>query len=223
MDDLLESVPQELKARFKEIVSVTDRFCDDRLNDEYRELCRSMAVELCQPDTPVASGKASGWAAGIVYAIGWANFLTDPAQVPHATALEIARGCGVSEATMHSRARKLKQGFGLDRFDLNWSLPSQQGNNPYLQIAVGMRAAGFIPPVIEMDSEDGVTFVHAPDDLELADMLRQLVESGDLPLDVDWGLEAGVLPGDLPDDDVLGFRITEVLPFDGRTDRPKGK
>ncbi len=79
MDELLQEVPERLRRRFAEIVALTDRFCEAYLDDEFKRLCRVMAAVLCQERFPVTSGKAAGWAAGIVYSIGWVNFLGDPA------------------------------------------------------------------------------------------------------------------------------------------------
>lgn len=91
MDKLLEKVLQELRPRFVEIVAITDKFCDDHLTDEYKELCRKMAVAVCQSRLPVTSGKVVSWAAGIVSALGWVNFLGDPSQKPHMRQEDIAK------------------------------------------------------------------------------------------------------------------------------------
>jgi hypothetical protein len=204
MEAYLTDVPPELRERCAQIVAVTDKFCGERLTDEYRDLCRDMAVDLCQPGTPVAKGKPSGWAAGIVYSIGWVNFLTDPSQEPHATAAEIAQGCGVSEATMHARSRELREGFELAPFEPTWSLPSRAHENPYLQIAAGLAEAGLLPPGIEFDPESGTISLGVdPEELEqlgayMAEMLEQVE-----------GLEP--LPDDALEPDVLGFQL----------DRPK--
>lgn len=89
-----------------------------------------MAVLVCQPDTPATKGKAQGWAAGIVYSIGWVNFVTDPSQSPHVSAAQIAQGCGTSEATMHAKAKVIRDGIELMRMDPSWTVPSRLGDNP---------------------------------------------------------------------------------------------
>src|SRR5438874_451564 len=91
MDDLLEGVPQKLRKRLAEVVAATDRFCDEHLDAEFKGLCREMAAELCRRGFPVGSGKAAGWAAGIVYSVGWVNFLGDPSQPHHMKAEDMAR------------------------------------------------------------------------------------------------------------------------------------
>jgi hypothetical protein len=217
MDEWLKEVPPKLRARFTEIVAITDKFCADRLNDEYRELCREMAMELCQPQTPVAKGKASGWAAGIVYAVGWVNFLTDPAQNPHAKAEEIAKGCGASPATMHARSRVLRRGLELDRFDPTWTLPSQLDRNPYFQIARDLQDAGLLPPGIDIDPATGTIALRfdPTDEAQMEEFLSQLAEAAGIvdepPLDL---FEENPFQ-----EDVLGFRPTPALPAPPRQQR----
>ncbi len=205
MDDWLAQVPAELRGRYGEIVAITDKFCSERLNDEYRGLCRALAASFCQPGTPVHKGKVAGWAAGIVYSIGWVNFVTDPAQDPHVTAAEIAKGCGVSESTMHNRSKDLREGFDLAPFDPSWSLRSVQEHNPFLAMAADLRAAGLVPPVVEVDTEDGqVLEIRLESDRQVAELLMQIVKSSG-----PQGLEAlftGPLDEDQPEE-VLGFQF----------------
>jgi hypothetical protein len=128
--DLMAEVHKAYAARFSELVEITDGFCDAHLNAEYKDLCREMAVEVCQEGSPVLHGKPEGWAAGIVYALGQVNFLTDPSQTPHMTAADIAKGLGVSTATMHAKAKVIREGLDLVPFDPDWCLPSNLEDNP---------------------------------------------------------------------------------------------
>jgi hypothetical protein len=130
MDDLRKQVPEKLRERFAEIVSLTDQFCDRHLNDEYKQLCREMAVAVCQEGSPVGGGKAAGWASGIVNSVGWVNFLSDPSQQPHLKTEDIAKGLGVSPATMATKAKVIREGLGLTPLDPDWTLPSKLGQNP---------------------------------------------------------------------------------------------
>lgn len=206
MEDYLTEVPPKLRERCTQIIAVTDKFCHERLTEEYRELCRDMAIDLCQPGTPVAKGKPNAWAAGIVHSVGWVNGLSDPSQEPHATAAEIAQGCGVSEATMHVRSRELRAGFDLAPFDPAWSLPSRAQDNPFLQLAAALAEAGLLPPGIEYDPQTGlISLGHDPRELDqlgayMAELLEELDDIEPLP-DDPWDEE------DSLDGDVLGFHL----------------
>ena len=123
-------VPEAYAARFADLVRLTDAFCDAHLNSEYKGPCREMAVTVCQKGWPVVSGKPEGWAAGVVYAIGRVNFLTDPNQNPHMKSTEIAEGFGVSVATMQAKTKVIWEGLDLIQWDPDWCLPSKMDRNP---------------------------------------------------------------------------------------------
>ncbi len=123
-------VPAEFRQLYLELVSLTDEFCNERLNVEYQELCREVAILLCQDGSPADRGKRASWASGIVYAVGWVNFLGDPSREPHVRSEEIAEWFGVSTATMHSKARTIREGLDLIPLDPRLTLPSRMGQNP---------------------------------------------------------------------------------------------
>lgn len=130
MGELLQQVPRKLQGRFKDIVAITDRFCETHLDAEFKQLCRDMAVVLSQQGCPLTSGKAAGWAAGIVYSVGWVNFLGDPSQPHHMKADDMAKAVGVSPATLMNRARVIRDGLDLRRMDPLWSTKGMLDRNP---------------------------------------------------------------------------------------------
>ena len=130
LGELLAAVPKAFADRFTDLVGLTDAFCDAHLNAEYKDLCREMAVAICQKGSPVLKGKAEGWAAGIVYALGRVNFLGDPSQTPHMKSKDIAKGFGVSIATMQAKAKVIREGLDLVPFHPDWCLPSMMDENP---------------------------------------------------------------------------------------------
>ena len=131
-DELPCDVPPEHRARFVEIVALTDEFCDRHLNDEYKAVCRKMAASLCQRGSPLLKGKVTRWACGLMYAVGRVNFLTDPNQTPHMKAEEIAAGFGVSPATMHGKNRAIRQGLDLMPLDPDFTIASLVDDNPLI-------------------------------------------------------------------------------------------
>lgn len=173
-ENLESAVPPENRGLFAALVGLTDAFCDARLNDEYKELCRRMAVLVCQEDSPAAVGRAKleGWAAGIVYVVGWVNFLTDPSQTPHLTAAQIAEGFGVSEATMHNRVRPIRDGLDLMRFQPEFTLPSRMDDNPFIWM---LSVNGFImdirsaPRGAQVAAFEAGLIPYVPADREAAD------------------------------------------------------
>lgn len=127
-----------------------DGFCDSHLNDEYKVLCRKMAVILVDAAPEILRGKPAGWAAGIVYALGHVNFLNDPEASPHVRTEDIARGFGVSVATMHSKARMIREAFELMPFHPDWCLPSLLEENPLVWM---LNVNGFLCDIRMMPRE----------------------------------------------------------------------
>lgn len=137
----VEGIPTSHADRYREILALVDVFCETHLNAEYKELSRKMAAAVCRKKGPALRGKASGWAAGIVYALGQVNFLTDPAQTPHMTSGQIAAGFGVSPATMMGKAKAIRDGLELMPLHPEWCLPSKLEDNPLVWM---LKVNGFI-------------------------------------------------------------------------------
>jgi hypothetical protein len=112
-------------------MTLTDDFCRAHLNDEFRDLCQSVAVAAGEAGLPLMSGKAAGWAAGMVGAIGFANFFSDPSQPFHLTMEEIARKIGVSPATLHSKSKAVRDGLDIVRFDPRFSTAAMTDASPF--------------------------------------------------------------------------------------------
>lgn len=91
-----------------------------------------MAAMLCQEGSPVVEGKsaAEGWAAAIVAAVGFVNFLGDKETLPYKTMAQVAAGLGVSESGLAAKSVKVRTMLDLGRFDPDWTLPSLLDRNP---------------------------------------------------------------------------------------------
>ena len=130
----LAPVREESRKAADEIVELTNAFCLNHLNEDYRGLCEDMIAALLEIDVPLEKGKPAGWASGIVYALGHVNFLQDPNQSPHMTSAQIAEGFGVSQATMMAKAKIIREQLDLIRLDPAWCVPAMLENNPLLWI-----------------------------------------------------------------------------------------
>jgi len=126
----MEMVIPELQPALEEIVDLTDEFCRKHLNEEYRRLCTEMAIELAELEAPINKGRPASWASGIVHALGFVNFLHDSSQSPHMTSPEIAKGFGVSQGTMQSKSKIIRDELELMPFDPDWCLQALLEDNP---------------------------------------------------------------------------------------------
>jgi hypothetical protein len=131
-----KSVPQNMRNTYDTIVGLTDHFCRDHLDDEYRELAQHMAATLCRMRTsPVSSGQPRTWACGIIYALGQINCLSDPSTQPHMTMAELCTAFGVGQSTASAKARVISLALKTHQLDPKWSLPSLLDANPLVWMA----------------------------------------------------------------------------------------
>jgi len=130
LNELMKGLPDAYTDRFTEVVERTDAFCAAHLDDAYKRLCRELAAAACRQELAILSGRPASWAAGVVYAVGRVNFLTDPSQSPHMTSKDLAKGIGVSVSNMQAKSRVLWDGLELMPFHPDWSLPGTMDDNP---------------------------------------------------------------------------------------------
>lgn len=67
-----------------------------------------------------------------MYAAGKVNFLTDPGNEPYMAAEDIARGLGVSPATMYAKSRVVWDALGLTQLDPDYTIPELVDHNPLI-------------------------------------------------------------------------------------------
>ncbi|MGD9091299.1 MAG: DUF6398 domain-containing protein [Anaerolineales bacterium] len=126
-----EKVPKKLQARFDEITSHTDAVCREHLNKEYADMSRKMAAALARKrPSPLESGRANTWACGIVYTIGFVNFLFDKSFPPYISTTDLCAAFGVAKSTGYNKSKEIRDLFDLAQFDPRWTLPSLMDQNP---------------------------------------------------------------------------------------------
>ena len=130
------SVPKAMQPTYDAVVALTDAFCRDHLNDEYRDLAQAMAAALCRKrPSPLASGQPRTWACGIIYALGQLNFLPDKASRPHMAMAEVCAAFGVGQSTASAKARVIADTLRTHRMDPTWMLRSFVDRNPLVWMA----------------------------------------------------------------------------------------
>ena len=126
-----EKVPKLMQSTFDAVAALTDGFCTEHLDEEYRQLARQLTAALCRKrPSPLAKGKPAAWACGVVYALGFVNFLFDKSQEPHMQATEICQWFGVSSSSGAAKAKVIRDTLKMGQFDPNWCLPSKLKGNP---------------------------------------------------------------------------------------------
>ncbi|HLA35152.1 MAG TPA: DUF6398 domain-containing protein [Rhodocyclaceae bacterium] len=126
-----EKVPKSIEPKFAAIVRLTDAFCEQRLNEEYRQLIHRLLGALARKrPSPLTQGKEASWAAGAVHAIGFANFLGDASQTPHCKPKIIYDFFGIAESTGQSKSKEIRNLLKIDQLSPQWTLPSRLADNP---------------------------------------------------------------------------------------------
>ena len=144
-------VPAALQSKFDAIALATDAFCNQHLNDEYKQLIRRALATLCRKrPSPLLAGKENSWAAGAVHAMGFANFLFDPAQTPHCQATDIWAHFGLASSTGQSHSKKIRDALDIGQMDPHWTLASRMEDNPQVWL---LQVNGFIVDVRQMPLE----------------------------------------------------------------------
>ena len=145
------SVPKSMQATFEAITTLTDAFCREHLDEDYRTLAQRMTAALCRKrPSPLASGQPRTWACGIVYVLGQINFLTDPATQPFMTTADLCARFGVGQSTASAKARVIGQALDTSRLNAEWSLPGLLDQNPLVWMA---EVNGFLVDLRDMPRE----------------------------------------------------------------------
>lgn len=126
-------VPAALREKFDTIALSADAFCEQHLNDEYKQLVRQALAALCRKrPSPLLKGQENSWAAGAVHALGMANFLFDPAQTPHCKATDIWAYFCLAPGTGQTHSKKIRDALDMGQMDPQWTLPSRMDANPLI-------------------------------------------------------------------------------------------
>lgn len=125
------SVPRKMRETYETITALTDSFCQEKLNEEYADMCRLMTAKLCRKrPSPLANGRANNWAAGIVHAIGTVNFAFDKSLTPHISVPDISNYFEVGKSSPASKSKVIRDLFNIGLMEPEWTLPSRVDSNP---------------------------------------------------------------------------------------------
>jgi len=124
-------VQASLQSVVEQISTLTDQFCAQRLDAEYGDLCRRLTTKLARKrPSPLVNGEPRNWAAGVLYAVGRANFLFDRSQRLHLSGDDLAALTGVPKTTMANKARRICDVVGLGPLDFEFSRRELLERNP---------------------------------------------------------------------------------------------
>lgn len=116
-----------LDLRVAEMLQHLDACCSAHLNDDYRTLLhRAVTALAAQQPSPLLEGYAASWCAGLVHAIGNANFLFERSQTPHGTIKTIQDCFGVSSSVVYAHSKKARELLQIEPLAKRWTLAAFQ-------------------------------------------------------------------------------------------------
>ena len=149
-------IPESLQHEVDQIFKLTDPFCAEHLDAEYGELVHKIVAKLARKrPSPLRAGRRATWAAGVVYALGHVNFLSDPASQPCVTADQLSAAFGVAKSTMSSKARQVRDLLRISHFSPELQRADVAAQNPLAWIidVNGLAVdARHVPPDIQAEA-----------------------------------------------------------------------
>ena len=150
------NVPASMRPYVDQILAVTDVICEQHLDSEYAELCRRVVGRLARKrPSPLVRGDLRIWAAGVVYAVGQANFIFDPAQSPHATADQLSSWLEAKKTTMANKAAMIRDLLKLSHHDTEIMRQQLIDSNPLtwlLEVDGLLVDARHLPPDLQLQA-----------------------------------------------------------------------
>lgn len=147
----LPKVPENVNAPFNAVCNIITNLCQTSLNEEYLQSCVELTAKIARKrPSPLLTGNANTWAAGIVHAIGLVNFLFDKTQTPHMTSGELCEWFGLGQSTVSSKSKAIRDMFKMNQLDPKWCLPSRLEQHPTAWL---VSIDGYIFDVRESDYE----------------------------------------------------------------------
>lgn len=126
-----EKIPKSMADKFASITALTDSFCEQHLNDEYRAMIHRVVGTLARKrPSPILKGKENVWAAAAVHAVGRINFLDDSSQSPHCKTKVIYEFFGIAESTGQNKSKEIRDLLKMGPMSPEWTLPSRLADNP---------------------------------------------------------------------------------------------
>ena len=113
---------EKTKIKQEKIIELTTSFCDEKLNEEYKELSIKLVEKLgIKHYVPFKRGKIEIWASAVIYALGQINFLFDKSFEPYATPDDICNYFNTKKSTVSNKAHDIRKMLNMGHFDEEFS------------------------------------------------------------------------------------------------------
>ena len=139
---------EKTKHKQNQLIKMVSEFCDDKLNDEYKQLAIKLVEKMGRKrDVPFKRGKLDIWASAVIYALAQINFLFDKSFEPYLSTDDICDYFNTKKSTVSQKASKISDMFNLAPFDNEFSAKEISSEAPKVTVDEN----GLIVPASEMD------------------------------------------------------------------------
>ena len=132
---------EKTQIRQEKIIELASSFCDEKLDEEYKELSIKLVEKLGRKhDVPFKRGKIDIWASAVIYALGQINFLFDESFEPYSTPDEICDYFNTKKSTVSNKAHDIREMLNMGHYDEEFSTQQLLENQPsfYIDEKTGM-------------------------------------------------------------------------------------
>ncbi len=128
----MSSDKEKVKAKEEQLLEMTGAFCEEKLDADYARLCEKLVKKMGRNrDVPFKRGQLDIWASAVIHALGSINFLFDKSFEPYVPTDEICEYFSTKKTTVSSKAKVIKDMFGLRYFDPEFSTQAMAEENPF--------------------------------------------------------------------------------------------
>lgn len=100
----------------EKLTEMVDEFCDEYLNDEYKEICENIIEDMANGKrVHFKKGKLEVWASAVIYAVCQINSLFDEANEVHITRKDILNYFNTKQSVVSRKAINLRNIYHLDK------------------------------------------------------------------------------------------------------------
>lgn len=130
---------EKTKIKQDKIIDLVSSFCDDKLDEEYKELSIKLVEKMGRKhNIPFKRGRLDIWASAVIYALGQINFLFDKDSKPHASPDMICDYFDTKKSTVSDKARVIRKTLNIREFDKEFSTVIMLAYEPKVYIEPNM-------------------------------------------------------------------------------------
>jgi len=143
---------EKLNERVAKITELATSFCAKKLDEDYYKLTEKVIGKLRRKrPSPLMRGKEEIWAAAVVHAIGYVNFLNDRSSQPHISFDELNEFFGTKKSSVGNKAAEIRKMLKMDRLsNFDYMTPDRKDNHPLANMVM---VDGFIMPLSSIPEE----------------------------------------------------------------------